>query len=107
VIRALILVALPAFAQMQTAYKPPALRNVGIEQKMGAQVPIDLPFNDESGHAVTLRQYLGKPVILALVYYQCPSLCNMILNGVVRSVRAFSMTAGTEYDVVAVSFDPR
>ena len=66
---------------------PAVLRNVGIEQKMGAQVPLDLPFNDESGRTVTLRQYLGKPVILALVYYQCPSLCNMVLNGVVRSVQ--------------------
>ena len=46
-------------------------------------------------------------MILALVYYQCPSLCNMILNGVVRSVRSLQMTAGKEYDVVAVSFDPR
>jgi protein SCO1/2 len=92
---------------MQTAYKPAALRNVGIEQKMGSQVPLEVPFNDESGRPVTLRQYLGKPVILALVYYQCPSLCNMILNGVVRSVKALKMTAGDEYEVVAVSFDPR
>ena len=73
---------------------------------MGAQVPIDIPFIDESGQTVTLRQYLGKPVILALVYYQCPSLCNMILNGVVRSLRSLQMTAGDEFDVVAVSFDP-
>jgi protein SCO1/2 len=103
----LSLAMVPAFAQMQPAYKPAALRNVGIEQKMGAQVPVDIPFNDESGRAVTLRQYLGKPLILALVYYQCPSLCNMVLNGVVRSVRALQMTAGNDFDVVAVSFDPR
>jgi protein SCO1/2 len=110
VTRALIgflLAGWPVLAQIQTAYKPPALRNVGIEQKMGAQVPTNLPFLDESGRAVTLRQYLGKPVILALVYYQCPSLCNMILNGVVRSMRALRMSAGDEFDVVAVSFDPR
>jgi len=103
----LFLAALPVFAQMQTAYKPAALRNVGIEQKMNALIPVDVPFNDESGRPVTLRHYLGKPVILALVYYQCPSLCNMVLNGVVRSVRSLQMTAGTDYDVVAVSFDPR
>lgn len=100
------LATIPTFAQMQTAYKPAALRNVGIEQKMGAQVPVDIPFNDESGRPVTLSQYLHKPVILALVYYQCPSLCNMVLNGVVRSVRSLQMTAGDEYEVVAVSFDP-
>lgn len=98
--------AQPAGSPSQTAYKPPALRNVGIDQKMGAQVPLDLPFVDESGQTVALRQFLGKPVILALVYYQCPSLCNMVLNGVVRSVKGLQMTAGQEYDVVAVSFDP-
>jgi protein SCO1/2 len=55
---------------------------------------------------VKFGDYLGKPVILALVYYQCPSLCNMVLNGVVRSIRAQTMTAGDQFDVVAVSFDP-
>ena len=76
---------------------------------MGAQVPLDIPFSRRTArpHSGALPcQYLGKPVILALVYYQCPSLCNMILNGVVRSVRNLQMTAGQEYDVVAVSFDP-
>jgi len=105
----LVLFSAPLLAQMtnsQTAWKPPALRNVGIEQKMGAQVPLDVPFIDESGHAVTLREYSTRPLILALVYYQCPSLCNMVLNGVVRSARSLKMTAGDEFDVVAVSFDP-
>ena len=85
----------------------PIMRSVGIDQKMGAQVPLDLPFSDESGHPVTLRQYFGKPVILALVYYQCPSLCNMVLNGVLRSVKNLTLTAGEDYQIVAVSFDPR
>jgi protein SCO1 len=96
-----------AFGQVQTGWRPALLRSVGINQQLGAQVPADLPFNDESGHPVTLRQYLGKPVILALVYYQCPSLCNMVLNGVLRSVKNLSMTAGDQFDIVAVSFDPR
>lgn len=96
-----------AVAQVQTGWRPTVLKSVGIDQKMGAQVPLDLPFEDEAGRPVTLRQYLGKPVILALVYYQCPSLCNMVLNGVLRSVRNLTMTAGDEFDIVAVSFDPR
>jgi protein SCO1/2 len=96
-----------ALGQVQTGWRPALLRSVGIDQKMGAQVPLDLPFSDESGHPVTLRQYLGRPVILALVYYQCPSLCNMVLNGVLRSVKSLAMTAGDQYDIVAVSFDPR
>lgn len=101
------LLALPAFAQVQTGWRPALLRRVGIDQKMGAQVPIGVPFTDESGRSVTLRDYLGKPVILALVYYQCPSLCNMVLNGVLRSIKGLKLTAGDEFNVVAVSFDPR
>ena len=83
------------------------LQRVGISQKMGAAIPLDLPFADESGRDVTLHQYLGKPVVLALVYYQCPSLCNMVLNGILRSIKNVDLTAGSEYEVVAVSFDPR
>ena len=103
----------PALAQIygppQTQSYAPSrlLQKVGINQKMGAQIPLDLPFADESGRDVTLRQYFGKPVILALVYYQCPSLCNMVLNGVLRSIKNVEMTAGNEYEVIAVSFDPR
>jgi len=96
-----------AFGQVQTSWRPALLRSVGIDQKMGADVPLDLPFNDEAGRPVTLRQYFGKPVILALVYYQCPSLCNMVLNGVLRSVKGLPMTAGDQFEIVAVSFDPR
>jgi protein SCO1/2 len=99
--------SLSAVAQVQSSWRPALLRSVGIDQKMGAQVPADLPFNDEAGNRVTLRQYLGKPLILALVYYQCPSLCNMVLSGILRSVKSLSMTAGDEYDIVAISFDPR
>jgi protein SCO1/2 len=87
--------------------RPAILRDVGIEQHMGAQVPLDVPFTDEQGQAVTLRQYTGKPVILALVYYQCPGLCDLVLNGVVRSTRELKFNAGEEYQVVAVSFDGR
>ncbi len=94
-------------AQVQTGWRPALLKSVGIDQKMGAQVPLDVPFEDETGRPVTLRQYLDKPVILALVYYQCPSLCNMVLNGVLRSVKNLPMSAGDQFDVVAVSFDPR
>lgn len=83
------------------------LQKVGINQKMGAQIPLDLPFVDELGRDVTVRQYFGKPVILALVYYQCPSLCNMVLNGVLRSIKQLDLTAGNDYEVIAVSFDPR
>lgn len=95
----------PSSEQIQ---QPPAiLKNVGIDQKMNAQVPVDIPFLDEYGRPVQLKDYLGKPVILALVYYQCPSLCNLVLDGMVRSAKEIQMTAGSEFDIVAVSFDPR
>jgi protein SCO1/2 len=113
-----LLVSLLACAGLAPAqiYGPPQtqvyapsrlLQKVGISQKMGAQIPLDLPFVDEFGKDVTLRQYFGKPVILALVYYQCPSLCNMVLNGVLRSIKQLDLVAGNEYEVIAVSFDPR
>jgi protein SCO1/2 len=93
--------------QTQTYAPARLLQKVGINQKMGAQIPLDLPFVDESGKDVTLRQYFGRPVILALVYYQCPSLCNMVLNGVLRSIKSVVLTAGREYEVFAVSFVTR
>ena len=97
------------YAAPQTQVYAPSrlLQKVGINQKMGAQIPLDLPFKDESGREVELRQYFGKPVILALVYYQCPSLCNLILNGIVRSVKNLDLSPADQYQVIAVSFDPR
>jgi protein SCO1/2 len=87
--------------------RPAILRDVGIEQHLGAQVPLDIPFTDDTGSPVTLRKYAGKPIVLALVYYTCPSLCDLVLNGIVRSARALKFTAGDEFEVVAISFDPR
>lgn len=87
---------------------PKALQNVGIDQKLNQQVPLDLPFRDENGQAVTLGQYFGKrPVVLSLVYYNCPMLCTQVLNGMVGSFRTLSFLPGQEYEVVTVSFDSR
>jgi len=87
---------------------PTALREVGIEQKLNQQLPLDLVFRDESGQQVKLGQYFGKkPVVLAFVYYDCPMLCTQILNGMVTSFRVLPFQIGKEFDVVTVSFDPR
>lgn len=88
---------------------PPALKDIGIEQRLGETLPLDAEFRDESGQAVKLGQYFGKgrPVILALVYYECPMLCNQVLNGLTGSLKGISFDAGKEFDVVAVSFDAR
>jgi protein SCO1/2 len=85
----------------------PALRDVGIDQKLDAKIPTDLTFTDDAGRDVTIGQYFGKrPVILALVYYECPMLCTLTLNGLVSSLEPLSFTAAKEFDVVVVSFDP-
>ena len=73
--------------QTQVNAPPPILKRIGIDQQMGAQVPLDDSLIDESGREVTLREFTGKPIILALVYYQCPSLCNIVLNGVARATK--------------------
>ena len=87
---------------------PPALKEVRIEQKLGNQLPLDLVFRDESGQQVKLGQYFGKkPVVLSLVYYDCPMLCTQILNDMVTTFRVLPFQVGNEFDVVTVSFDPR
>jgi protein SCO1/2 len=87
---------------------PVQLQNVGFEPQLNAQLPLDLNFRDESGRDVRLREYFGhKPVLLALVYYGCPMLCNQVEMGVVGSLKMLSFNAGRDYDVVFVSFDPR
>jgi len=84
------------------------LKGVAYEQKINAQLPLDLKFKDEAGRDVRLGDYFGKrPVVLALVYYECPMLCTMVLNGLVKSLRMVKFDAGREFDVVAVSFNPR
>jgi len=88
--------------------RPAALQGVGIDQRLNEQVPLDLVFRDEDGKSVKLSDYSGnKPIILALVYYQCPMLCTLTLNGLVRAMRMLSFDAGKQYSVVTVSFDPR
>ena len=87
---------------------PTALRDVRIEQKLNQQLPLDLVFRDENGEQVKLGNYFGhKPVVLALVYYDCPMLCTQILNGMVTSFRVLPFQIGNEFDVVTISFDPR
>lgn len=80
---------------------------VRIDQKLNEQIPLDLVFRDESGNDVPLSQYFGKrPVILALVYYECPMLCTQILNGMVATFKTLNFSIGNEYDVVTISIDP-
>lgn len=88
---------------------PEALKKVGIEQKLGEQLPLDTEFKDEEGKLVRLGDYFkkGRPVIVAFVYFECPMLCNQVLNGLTGSLKGISFNAGTEFEVVAISFDAR
>lgn len=97
-----------AFAQFQTiGIRPALLKNVALDQKLNNQIPLSLQFHDELGRTVTLGQYFdGKPVILALVYYQCPMLCTQVLNGLLASVQNISLQMGKDYRVITVSIDP-
>ena len=88
--------------------RPPILRDVGISQHLNQQLPLDALFRDEAGRPVRLGQYFGtRPVVLVLAYYNCPMLCTQVFGGLVSSLRVLSFDAGKDFDVVAVSFDPR
>jgi protein SCO1 len=100
------LAAVPEGAQI-TKTLPSVLREVGIDQKLNNQIPLDLVFRDETGRSVALGQYFGKrPVILALVYYDCPMLCTVALNGLLHSLKELTFTVGQQMEIVTVSFDP-
>ena len=87
---------------------PKALDDVGIDQKLHEQLPLDLEFRNESGEAVKLGKYFGsKPAVLSLVFYDCPMLCNQVLNGMVGAFRVMSFSPGKEFEVITVSFDSR
>ena len=88
---------------------PETLKAVGIEQRLGDKLPLDVELKDEDGKTVKLGTYFnnGRPVILTLVYYECPMLCNQVLNGLTGSLKGMSLDAGKDFDVVALSFDAR
>jgi protein SCO1/2 len=92
-----------------SSLKPEQLKEVSFKQHLDQMLPLDATFRDEYGRDVTLGRYFHqqRPVILAFVYYQCPMLCTQVMNGLSSALRALSFTAGQDFDVVLVSFDPR
>lgn len=89
--------------------RPSMLEGVGVDERIGRAVDLDLTFVGENGYPVALRSFFssGKPVILNLVYYKCPMLCNMVLNAQAQVLREIAWTAGNEFEVVTISIDPR
>src|SRR5688572_3010511 len=88
---------------------PDALQEVGIEQKLGQQLPLDTELTNEDGRPVKLGELFKseRPVVLAFVYYECPMLCNEVLNGLTGSLKGISLNAGKDFDVIAISFDAK
>ncbi len=99
----------PAPAQNASTLPGP-LKGVGFDQRLNEYVPLDLLFRDEAGQTVRLGDYIAtappRPTILALVYYECPMLCTVVLNGLLGSLRALSFNVGEQFNIVTVSFDP-
>ena len=85
----------------------PILKDAGLDQKLNAQVPLDIALVDEHGRDVKLGDFFGKgPVVLVLAYYECPMLCTQVLNGAVSSLQTLSFDAGKQFEFVVVSFNP-
>lgn len=97
-----------AQSQMTANESPVVLEEVGIDQRLDEQLPLDLVFQNETGKSVALAEYFGeKPAILSLVYYECPMLCTLVLNGLLRSLRTLSFDAGNQFSIVTLSIDPK
>ena len=91
------------------AQLPAALQDVEIEEKLGSRLPLEARFTTQDGRAVRLGDLLGghRPVVLTLVYFNCPMLCGLILTGAARGMRETGLALGKDFDAVTLSFDPR
>jgi protein SCO1/2 len=95
-------------ARAQQATTPEILNRVGISQNLNTQVPPDLAFRDENGNPVRIGDFFGKkPIVLSLVYFDCPALCTEVLNGELRTMKAISLDLGKDFEAVTVSFEPK
>ena len=93
---------------MTSSTMPPALREIGFDQRLDEHVPLDTAFLDETGRAVRLGDYFGaRPVVMVFAYYDCPMLCTLVINGLASALDVLSLEPGRDFDIVTVSFDPR
>lgn len=106
-LRTMLCALLCSWTGLAAAQVPDMFSNIGFDQRLDAQVPGGLQFRDHTGQAVTLDHYYGDvPILLSLVYYECPMLCTLELNGLVRSLKTLGLTAGEDFTILTVSFDP-
>lgn len=112
-VAALLLAAIPARSHEQGApltseWRPAALKNVKLQPELGAQLPLAARFRDASGKQVPLASYFGrKPSILVFAYFDCPMLCPVVLEGLVRSLKPLSLDVGRDFDVLVISIEER
>ncbi|HXC52120.1 MAG TPA: SCO family protein [Candidatus Limnocylindrales bacterium] len=114
-------VAMPAFAapiapaplgslDQQANVTPGPLQGVGIEQHLGQSLPLDATFVDDEGKQVRIGDYFGpdkKPAVLAMAYFECPMLCTLVLNGMIKALRPLTFSAASEFDVIVISINPK
>ena len=105
---AVALAAAGAVAQLNPQEMPPPAQGVDVEERLGEMLPLDLSFRNAEGEVVSLDRYFtgDKPVVMALVYYECPMLCTQVLTGVVSTLKVIPLSIGEDFDVVTISFDP-
>jgi protein SCO1/2 len=103
-----ILIALPCLAFTQASIQginPAKEAEIGVIEKLGDTIPLDLKFFNENDQEVTLRQLIDKPTILSFVYFDCPGLCSPLLSGVSDMVSKLDMTLGKDYKIITISFN--
>jgi protein SCO1/2 len=100
--------ALTTSSLAQVSDLPPELRDVGIEERLGDKVPFDVTFTNENGEQVKLGDFFnsGKPVIITPIYYECPMLCNLIINGLTDGLKELNWQPGNQFEIVTFSIDP-
>lgn len=105
-----VLFALAAVAPAliaQSATQPPSRNEIGIEERLGAQIPLDLELYNERGYLTPLKEIINKPTIVTFVYYRCPGICSPLLTEVAHVVDNLGLKLGTEYQILTVSFNHR
>jgi protein SCO1 len=100
-------VLLFAFTHRASAQSTPAKPEIGIDDKLGAQLPLGTQFYDEKGYLVSLKDIINKPTILNLVYFKCPGICSPILTELTTIVNHLDMELGKDYQIVTISFDEK
>lgn len=110
--RGSLVAALVGFAAISSSAQqiaaPAILSKVGITQNLNAQIPPDLAFRDETGKTVRIGDFVGqKPILLSLVYFDCPALCTEVLNGELRTMKSISLGLGKDFEAITVSFDTK